>query len=369
LNQIIKKQKADYVKKIFLFSDGWFHDDNLNAVKDLEIPVITFDPEFSSTEFDIEIKGLKFNRTFFRDELNSFIIDLAANNYSDKAKLDFFIKDQLIESRPIDFTEKKFQQIFIEYSFNNTGLYPIEFRLVPDIEGEKNTANNFYPSAVNVLKEKSKILIISDKLTWDVKFLQDALKENQRWHTEFLLKHNTLKFKNRIVILSEKIENTEVIVLINNSDLLLSNDEQELIVNHVKRGGGLLIQGKPVKDLDEIMPSGDAVINRTFSSTIYFTESSNKYESFNFEGSDISNDIPPVKYYYVNPKLQTDILAGINNEERSPAILFNEYEQGKILYFTFLDLWKWLKQLLIVPLLSEPNSPPFGSAPDTVPVL
>ena len=48
-----------------------------------------------------------------------------------------------------------------------------------------------------------------------------------------------------------------------------------------------------------------------------------------------------VDYYYVNAKVQAEILAIIENDEQSPAILFNEFENGKVLYFSFNNLWKW----------------------------
>ncbi|KQC07229.1 MAG: hypothetical protein APR54_06210 [Candidatus Cloacimonas sp. SDB] len=341
LEDLLKTHKTQNIDEIFLFSDGWLHDESMNALKNLEIPISTFYPDYVSTEFDLEIKTLKFNRTFFQDELNTIIVDLAAENYSGKAKLNFFVENQLISSKNIDFSESNFQQVFFEHSFNNTGLYPIEFSLIPEIENEINTANNFYPSAINVLKEKSKILIISDKLTWDVKFQQEALKRNQRWKTEFLLKQNILKSKNKNVDLEDQIQNTDVVILINNSALHLTAEEGVLIQNHLNRGGGLFLQGRILQELENIIPATDAGINRIFSGNLLFTKESSKYESFNFPESNISKDIPPVRYFYVNSKLQSEILAEINNENRSAAILFSEFNQGKILYFTFLDLWKW----------------------------
>jgi len=341
LDNLLKKHKAENIEEIFLFSDGWLHDESLNALKNLEIPISTFYPDYVSTEFDLEIKTLKFNRTFFQDEINTIIVDLAAENYTGKAKLNFFVENQLISSKNIDFNENNFQQVFFEHSFNNTGLYPIEFSLIPEIENEINTANNFYSSAINVLKEKSKILIISDNLTWDVKFQQEALKTNQRWKTEFLLKQNILKSKNDSIDLEERIQNTDVVILINNNALSLTAEEQELIQNHLNRGGGLFLQGRIIPELGNIFPATDTGIKRIFSGNLIFTKESSKYESFNFPQSNLSKDIPPIRYFYVNSKLQSEILAEINNENRSPAILFSEFNQAKILYFAFLDLWKW----------------------------
>jgi hypothetical protein len=341
LEELVKSQKSSNIEEIYLLSDGWFQDDDLNAVNDLEIPISTFDPQFSSSDFDLEIKTLKFNRTFFKDELNTFIVDLAAENYSEKAELNFYVKNELIKSVEIDFSEDKFQQIFFDHSFNNPGLFPVEFKLTTASKNESNQANNFFPSAVNVLKDKTRILIISDKLSWDVKFLKDAVMRNPRWQAKFLLKDQGLKFKTAPVFLDDEMENTEVLLLINNHSLSFTQLEKQLIYNHVERGGGVFLQGKPISSLGDLMPVIDTGIDRIFSSTIYFTEDSDKYESFNFSNPEVSKNIPPVRYFYVDPKLQSEVLAGINNEAKSPAIVFTQFEKGKILYFSFFDLWKW----------------------------
>jgi len=341
MNQIIKEEDISELKKIFLFSDGWFHDENLNSIKDFGIPVYTFDPEFSSSEFDLSIVNLKFNRTSFVNELNSFIVEIRSDNYSGKADLEFYADGQLISTRSIELDVDQLQQIFLEHSFDETGLIPLEFKVIPETEGEINSSNNSYPAAAKVLKDKAKILFISDKLTWDVKFLLDALKENERWQTEFLQKGQYLKLKDRNVELLSRMDNAVVIVLINNANLRLSSTEQELIQNHVAKGGGLFSMGKPIAGLAELMPVTFSGIDRLFSSTLYFTKASQKYETFNFSHTGRDKEIPPVDYFYVEAKLQAEILAGLNNEERTPAIIFSEMGKGKVIYFSFLNLWKW----------------------------
>ncbi len=255
--------------------------------------------------------------------------------------MNFFVENELKKTLEIDFQDEQFQQIVLEHSFDLPGLYPVEFKLISEDDKENNTANNFFPTAVNVLKQKSGILVISDRLGWDIKFLKDAVRENDHWQFSFLQKDNFLKLQNKQVTLTAQMENNDVLILVNYGDLIFSANEEEMIRNFIARGGGLLIQGYPIKTLSDIMPVKDAGIKREFSATLNFTDESRKYESFNFADSDLSREIPPVRYFYCQPKLQTEILAEFNNEDRSAAIAYSQLEKGRILYFSFFDLWKW----------------------------
>lgn len=341
LEEVLEKNRNTNIAGIFLLSDGWFHDEKLDFLNNIDLPITTFDPQFSSTEFDLMIRDVNFNKTFFTEEINPFVLDLSAENYSAKANLQFFIENKLQKSLEVDFSEGQFQQVVIEHEFSFPGLFPVEFKLSIENEEENNTANNVYPAAVNVLKERSGILIISDKLGWDIKFIKDAISKNERWGYNYLQKNDVLKFKQQEVALIDQMDNTDVLILVNYGNLTFSTSEKELIRNHLVRGGGLLVQGKVIKSLEDILPATDAGINREFTATLFFTETSRKYESFNFAQSEISQEIPPLRYHYCNPKLQSEILAGFNNEDRSAAIVYSQLEKGRILYLAFYDLWKW----------------------------
>ncbi|NQV18930.1 MAG: hypothetical protein HQ534_10340 [Armatimonadetes bacterium] len=336
---ISKKLSLTDVKNIFLFSDGWFRDENLNILDDFNIPIFTFNPNFEITDFDLEISNLNFNKNAYKNEITPIIVNVSASHFNQKAKVNLIINGKTSQTKNVDFSNDNFQQIIFEQIFEKTGLQPFEIVIESDMENEINLANNRFPAAIQVLDNRAKILVISDNLNWDVKFILDAVEKNQRWNSDFLLKDRILKKGRKTTSLSENIKETVVLILINYDFLNLTHIETEIINNFVKNGGGLLIFGKPVTSLIDILPAIHSGIASSFKSTFYFTDESKKFQTFEYLKN--TDEIPPVDYYYVNAKLQAEILAKIENDEQSPAILFNEFENGKVLYFSFNNLWKW----------------------------
>ena len=341
LSEISAKHDLSNVKNVLLFSDGWFKDENLNILENIDIPVFTFSPEFKAIDFDLQISRLKYNKTTYTEEITPIIANVSTENYDGKAKLILKINGRKIQTEEIDFGSDNFQQIVFEHNFQKTGLIPFEVNIIADSTGEINFENNRFPATIQVLDKRSKILVISDKLNWDVKFVIDAIQKNPRWNAEFLMKDKILKQGKPRVKLQEKIENVKVIFLINSQNLNFNNEEIEIINSFTKNGGGLFLQGNPISELAELYPAKKSNIRKSFKSNLYFTKESKQYRSFDFNDQHSADNIPPVDYYYVAPKLQAKVLAKIENEEQSPAILFQEYEQGKILYFAFQNLWKW----------------------------
>jgi hypothetical protein len=339
LQEISQKQNLEDVQAIFLFSDGWLKDENLETVIDINIPIYTVIPGFKIVDFDLEITSLRYNKTAYRNELTPIEVNLSSTNFDGNAQLELYIDKKKMKTKNIYFRNIDFLQEFFEISFNETGMRSFEVIVSSDSTNENNPANNKYTGAIQVLRERSRITIISDKLGWDTKFIIDAVQQNPRWEHSFLLKEKTLKKIRQTVSLKDEIQGTVMLILINNNSLQLTPSETEIIKSFVKQGGGLFLMGKPLKEISEILPAVDYGFRTTFESTFSFTDESKKYETFNLE--EARSNIPPVNYYFVKPKLQAKILAKIENEELSPAILLMNYEKGKVLQLTFLNLWKW----------------------------
>lgn len=341
LNDIAKKHKIENIHSFFLFSDGWFKDEKLDILNDLYIPIYAFSPEFENRDFDIRINDLKYNKTAFKDEVTPISVQVSADNFSGEARVHLIRNDRQIETKKVDFIEDDFQQVFFEHSFENTGLNPFTIKIEADSTNEINPENNIFPAAIQVKNNRSKILLISDKLNWDTKFLIDAINDNPRWEQEFLLKANDFQKDRQKTSLEDHLENTVTILIINNKNLFFSRKDSELLSTFLKNGRGLFILGKAVDTLSDLLPATNSKLKDSFKSTFSFTDESKKYQTFNFSENNILDNIPPVNYFYVNPKIHAKILGEIDNEERSPAILYQNFEEGKVLYFAFTGLWKW----------------------------
>ncbi|MDP8201124.1 MAG: hypothetical protein P9M11_03170 [Candidatus Tenebribacter burtonii] len=338
--QVFKKIDSNNIEAIFLLSDGWFNDEEFEMIGNQNIPVYAIDPHFQSDDFDIKLTDIKHNKSVYRNEITPIEATITVGNYEGKAKIELYTNDLLINEKVVDLNGIDFLQINFDTSFQSTGFTPISLKITTD-STETNTENNLLSSAIQVKRDHSKVLLISDILNWDVKFIISAVNHNQHWQSKFLLKKNQLQFGNKSTRFETEMDNINVLTLINYGNLNFSENEVILIDRFVRNGGGLFIVGKPIIELEDISPAISSGINRIFKSTFALTKLSEQFSTFSSVEKKELKNIPPVSYYYVNSKIEAKVLAQFNNDERSPAILFKNIVNGKILHFAFLDLWKW----------------------------
>ena len=332
-------QKADLSKisSIFLFSDGWFKDDDFSLISALKIPIFTVNPNFKSDYCDLMIDDLDYNKIAYKGEPTPIKVNINSQFYEEKATVKLIIKNKVIQTKNIDFIDNNFVTINFEHAFQNNGLQHFKVTVEGDSLDEINKFNNQFSGATQVKNNRTKIVIISEKLNWEVKFIIDAIKTNSRWNVQFLRKSNGLFNQQKRVILKNEINDASLLVCINENSLKFSQNEAKLIENFHKTDGGLIFFGKPISTLANLIPVQNSKINSSFEATFNITKSCSKYETFNVFSK--TKNIPPVRYFYVNPKVQSEILAKFNNDEKSAAIILND--ERNILHFAFTNFWKW----------------------------
>ncbi len=351
LQDMAKKVNLQKIDKIFLLSDGWFRDEQLDIVNRMNIPVWTIHPDYEYEEFDIGINSLFYNPTAYTEEENDIIVDVFADNYSGQAEISFHIDDRMIESQIISFEEENLQQITFTHIFDNAGLYPIRAEIKAEDEQEHNTGNNIYPGAIRVLDKRSGVYILTDVLNWEVKFLNNALRRDDRkdveiFHNPSTHQSQTLHSNGETVISGRDQvpfsdlfpDHLQLLILINNGNLRVSSTQYDTIERFVGNGGGLLFIGQPVPELENLLAVRKSSIERTFRTTLQFTPESRRYQTFSNLDSD---KIPTIDHLYVEPLLEANILGRFNNDEESPAIIYNEYNQGRVLSLALFNLWRW----------------------------
>jgi len=328
------------VKDIFLFSDGWFDDSDPEFIQNIQYPVHVFPSDFQASDFDLQITRLKYNQRSWLRELNPFIVDVSAKDYTGKANIDFYILEQKVKTSQIDFSQEKYQQLVFEHEFIDTGLQSIRFEVHADSLQELEIENNSFPGAVLVLEDKSAVKIISDRMSWEGRYLIQAAAVEERFEVTYLHKDNVLHKERDVVQLRAEIENCQVLCLINYGKLNFSNADIELIDRYVTNGGGLLYFGQPLPGLEGVLPVRSTGIKRQFEGNFTLTPGSAAYQSFKVM-ADNMEEIPPVKFYYTELLRSGTLLAEFPAEQTPPALVFQEYGNGKVLYGSFLDLWKW----------------------------
>ncbi len=343
ISDLSEKKKLDKVSKIFLLSDGWLKDEDFSLLEDINIPINPIIFPVKKNDTDLTIDNVITNKTAYRKENVPILANVSATQFQGNASAILKVNGKKISSKKVDFSKESFQQIVFSHSFQKNGINKINVEIKADSLKELITSNNNFPSAIQILDNRSDVVILSDKLGWDIRFFNKAISNNDRLETKIYLSKNRVFTAGKIRFELEEILNENVIslIILNYGSLKLSGEQVKLIENFVAHGKGLIFQGKILPEISHVLPVNATKLNRKFLDPLQFTKKSEKYQTFSKIPASIKSDIPPVDYYYVSAKISAEILATIQNDDQSPAIVLGEYEKGKVLFFSFENLWKW----------------------------
>ncbi len=335
LNELSKNDILKETRSIMLFSDGWFKDKDLDVLSNLNIPMYSIYPDFHSTDFDLSISNLQYNKIAYKNETSPLLVYTKSKHFQGSASVKLIEDNKQLAIKQVDFSDKNFGVANFDIMFSRPGLHTFSVMIESDSLDEVNKANNTFSGALQVRNNKTKILILSDKLNWDVKFCIDIIKQNDRWEHQFLLMEN--KFVTSDIAAS--FNKVSLLLIVNNGKLILTESALDLVKSFDRKKGGIILFGKPIADLQSISPTTTRNIQTPFEASFDLTDHSNQYKSLDVLNAETLENIPPIKYFYVNPKIQSKVLAQIDNEENSPAIVLNS--KGNFLHITFLNLWRW----------------------------
>lgn len=141
-------------------------------------PVIAGD---TTQYLDLKISRVNFNKYTFLN--NRFPIEVFANFSGDEAvrsKLEVISGNNVIFSKEVAFDESNPSEVILaEIPASSVGVHTYEVRL-SSLEGEKNLDNNSKRFAIEVIDEKSKVLILYAVLHPDLGAIKKAIESNQQ---------------------------------------------------------------------------------------------------------------------------------------------------------------------------------------------
>lgn len=343
LEQLKLTSDKDPIKSIIAFSDGWFRDSDLNILKSYDIPISTVADTTQNLDSDLQVVNIRHNRIGYRNELSLFETDIKSVNFNGTAQVVFSIDDKVVKEKNVSFQKDLIQTVVFDYRFSRVGLHKIEIKTKSDKLNERTLTNNQYSSAIDILNEKEKILLITDAPNWDNKFILDAIRENNRWQPQSITVKGTELFLGEQRYRLDNLDNVSVIIIINQGTMQLDNILSQKIISKVKQGTGLLFCGMPLNQLNEILPLKQSNIHSLYQGLFRLLPASKVYSAIQIPEEEIAQ-IPPVDYFYVAPANQSDVLATMDNAQKSPAIAINNLSNGKVVSFSFLNLWRWQLQ-------------------------
>ena len=342
LTELSRQKVFTNLEGVVLASDGWLRDESLSAVQQLGCPFYVLADSSQNPAPDLAIVNVRCNRYAYRNEPNTIRAEISSQNYSGPAEVRLLMANKIISRQNLKLEKGITANVDFTHKFNSIGFFPwkVEVAALPN---ESQINNNIYPGAIEVLAEKQRIILISDKPAWDNKFTLDAIATNSRWTAESYLNRNGRLYSGEVLVNKLEPNNLAALIIINNGILNLDNATVSFIQNAYNRGVGILYQGLPVNELASLLPIQKSNITSTYQGFIVPTPVSANYPMLNSLTLN-AKDIPPLDYYYVTASPGSEILATINNPQNSPAIVVQTTGTARSLAFATLNLWRWQMQ-------------------------
>ncbi len=328
-------QSSNNPTEIFLLSDGYFINNKFAQLRDYPFKINTF--SFSNQQIEQKPKFLnvRSNRTTFLNDPTP--IELTTNSQGAQ-NLTIVIKDKdkTLLRKNITETDSNIVKHLLHLKFDKEGLYELSI-ILQDNKEEFDTAK----LVVKVNDDQSNVVILTDSPDWDVKFIKDAIKLDNRFNYRFVtVKNRKLWEANTEISLSELLSDCQLLILNNDNRLLLNTNESDLIKNKVDKGQNLFLIGDIINGLDDYYPVSKSQIDRQYEGKIIPGIVTKNYTTFNDYLQDFQ-DFPPVKYRYYTLKNRSQEIATMDNMDRSPAITAFKLNETKILHFAVEDFWRF----------------------------
>ena len=334
--------KAD-LRQIFLFSDGWLRDTDLRLLNNYDTPIHAVCDTAQQQTSDIMVSDFRHNKQGYRNELSLFEASVKASGYTGSGTVRFLIDDRVISEKSVSWQREPVQTVTFDHRFVRTGLHKVEVQVSAAGVIELTQSNNSFSGAIDILSDKERILLFTDAPNWDTKFILDVIRENTR------IDPSSYTVKGSELLLGEQKsaitnwDNISAIIIVNQGSLQLQSALAQNIMNQVRQGCGLLYMGLPVAQLSEILPLKQANIRSSYKGLLKLLPAAGVYSAFNIPPEELSQ-IPPVDYFYLSAAAESEVLAVMDNAQSSPAAAVSAALSGKVISFSFLNLWRWQLQ-------------------------
>ena len=342
LNQLSKDKGITNLAGIILASDGWLQDESLAAAMQLGQPFYVLADSSKNLSPDLEVSTVHSNRYAYRNEPNTIRADFISENYNGAAEARLIVGNSVISRQSLKLEAGKAQSVDFANRFNQTGFFTWKVELSP-LAGEIRLSNNSFPGAIEVLSEKERIVLISDKPAWDNKFILDAIASNPRWEVQSYLNRSGKLYSGENLVTKLSGDNLAALVIINNGMVKLDSYTLSFINGAQAKGVGIMYQGLPVDELNAVLPLKKSNIVTLYQGFINPSAAAVNYPMLS-PLTDNAQDLPPVDYYYLTANSGAEILASMNNPQNSPAIAVKNIGGARSIAFSTLNLWRWQLQ-------------------------
>ena len=204
------------IASITLVSDGIITEGS-NSINDLErlnIPIFTIAVGDTTRQSDISIAKVDFNKRIYKNtktEINAVVSNL---NFANKNVLvTLFDKSGLISQKQIKLDEFGINNISFEYEAIEIGKQNLSLK-VSELKNEITYENNKFPFVIEVLDDKTNVLLISSSPSNDLSFIIQSLSKNENIRLNKIIQIGDDKFSDNVKD-AKIIDSADVIIMLN----------------------------------------------------------------------------------------------------------------------------------------------------------
>ncbi|MGQ9811612.1 MAG: hypothetical protein ACUVQ7_09780, partial [bacterium] len=334
---------------IVLVSDGAnnFGDDPVHSASLLRIPIHTMVASSVEQTPDIEIARISEIPACYAGTNVTFWLEVVG-----RCERDVSTELRIIDSTGIVFSSEVVvpgkgatARIPVSIGCGDVGLHRYKAELIP-FEGERVASNNMLEFALKVIRGKIQVFLVASKPSWDFAFALRALRESPAFDAStFFVDPEMAKLSTyRGGGIEEKMLASDVVIFFGGSvDAIRS----EIISDYLSRGRGLIlfegIEGIGVR-FSPFTRSGRSLEVKQFRP--YPTPAGNEHQVTRIgeDGGFVWEKLPPVGIPASITGCQEGslvLLEGRGEKESLPLLVVSRLDQGRVVAFSGVDLWRW----------------------------
>ncbi len=347
----IKNQK-EKIATITLVSDGIITEgsNSILEFEKLNIPFFTVAVGDTTKPSDIAVNKVEFNKLIYlnnKTEINAVISNLNFSNRTVFVSLSD--NSGIIKQKKIKLNKSGINNISFIYEPTKLGKQNLQIS-VSHLAKEETHINNKYQFVVNVLNDKTNILVIAGAPSADLSTIIKSLSNNDKINLNKIVQINSTTFLDGISY-RNKIDSAEIILMIDfpttkTPSKLFNSITNKLIETPYFLFLSELTDFKKLMSFNKLLPfntRGNLIGN--FSSQVEVIS----------EGSGIFNDLtiwnsfPPIKTngIAIEKKSNASLLAvgkTRNSNVEQPILLTSQIASTRSIVFNGYNFWKWKVQ-------------------------
>ncbi|MCX8057396.1 MAG: hypothetical protein N3F03_07305 [Ignavibacteria bacterium] len=195
INEIIKNANEKNYQNVILITDGIYNsgENPIYLTEKSNSPFFIFGVGDPKPKNDISIEEVITNDLIYAENQTPIRVNIKSNGFENQnTSISFFEDNKLIEKKNLQL-QSNYQEIEFLYTPKNEGEKKLTFTINP-IKGEYTEKNNSFTKYVKVLSNKIRVLTIAGKPSYDLSFINQAIKSNKDFRLETLIEKNTGEF-------------------------------------------------------------------------------------------------------------------------------------------------------------------------------